>query len=93
MNGALACNANARPVTSKLTSGSTVYALTQTGYDGLGRVECVAQRMDPNDFGSTLPNACTLTSPAGTFGPDRIVKTIYDAAGQATQVKTALGVT
>ncbi|HEX2762957.1 MAG TPA: RHS repeat-associated core domain-containing protein [Allosphingosinicella sp.] len=39
----------------------------------------------------TLPSACTLTSPAGSFGPDRIVKMIYDAAGQATQVKTAYG--
>ncbi|HEX2762959.1 MAG TPA: RHS repeat-associated core domain-containing protein [Allosphingosinicella sp.] len=81
-----------RPEKQKLTSGTTAYALTQTGYDALGRAECVAQRMDPNDFGSTLPSACSLTSPAGTFGPDRIVKTIYDAAGQATQVKTALGV-
>jgi RHS repeat-associated protein len=84
---------NDRPVMQKLVSGSTVYSLGQTSYDALGRPECIAQRMDPNDFGSTLPAACTLTSPAGSFGPDRIVKTIYDAAGQVTQVKTALGVT
>ncbi|HEX2762956.1 MAG TPA: RHS repeat-associated core domain-containing protein [Allosphingosinicella sp.] len=86
-----AYDANARPVTSKLTSGSTVYALSQASYDALGRAECVAQRMDPNDFGLTLPSACSLTSPAGSFGPDRIVKMIYDAAGQATQVNTAYG--
>ena len=82
---------NARPVVTRLMSGSTVHALTQTGYDALGRVDCVVQRMDPADFGSSLPGACTLTSPAGGEGPDRIVKTLYDAAGQVSQVKTALG--
>lgn len=81
-------------VVSKLVSGSTVHALSQTGYDSLGRPECTAQRMNPAVFGSTLPAACTLgTQGTGTndFGPDRITKTSYDEAGRVTQVKTALG--
>jgi RHS repeat-associated protein len=86
-----AYDSNARPVTSKLVSGSTIYALTQTSYDGLGRPECTAQRMDSADFASTLPGACALTSPTGGEGPDRIVKAFYDAAGRVTEVKTALG--
>jgi RHS repeat-associated protein len=80
-----------RPVRSRLVSGSTVHALTQTGYDALGRVECVAQRMDPNDFGASLPGACALTAPDGAEGPDRIVKTIYDPAGRVVQVRSAVG--
>jgi len=84
-------DANARPVFGKLVSGSTAYALTQTTYDQLGRVECVAQRMDMADFASPFPDACTLTTPAGSEGPDRIVKTFYDTAGRVTEVKTALG--
>lgn len=84
-------DAHARPIVSKLISGSTVYALSQTNYDAFGQPRCTAQRMDSADFGSTLPDACTLTSPAGSEGPDRIAKILYDDAGQVSQVKTGLG--
>jgi RHS repeat-associated protein len=43
-----------------------------------------------------LPSACTLgTQGTGTgdFGPDRIVKTTYDAAGQVTKTTSAYGIT
>ncbi|HEY0112197.1 MAG TPA: RHS repeat-associated core domain-containing protein [Allosphingosinicella sp.] len=83
---------NARPTTSKLTSGGTTYALTQISYDPLGRPECMAERMNPSEFASLPSDACTLDT-QGSDGPDRITKTIYDAAGQVTQVKTAFGVT
>jgi RHS repeat-associated protein len=46
--------------------------------------------MNPAAFTSLPASACTLGT-AGSFGPDRITKTIRDAAGQVTQVKTALG--
>ena len=86
---------NARPVVSKLSSGSTVYALGQTSYDVLSRPECSVQRMNPAVFGSvTSTSACTLGtkgSGAGDYGPDRISKTFYDAAGRAYQAKTAVG--
>ncbi|MEA3009018.1 MAG: hypothetical protein QOJ91_710, partial [Sphingomonadales bacterium] len=81
---------NARPVTIALLSGSAAYALTQTGYDALGRPECTAQRMNIAAFGS-LPLACALGAQGGD-GPDRISKNFYDAAGRVWQVKTALGI-
>ena len=81
---------HARPVASRLTSGSTVHALSQTSYDALGRPQCSAQRMNPAVFGPTPPAACSL-GPEGNDGPDRITKTFYDAAGRVTEVKTALG--
>ncbi len=87
-------DSNARPVVSKLVSGSTVYALSQTGYDSLGRPECTAQRMNPAAFGSTLPNACSLGAQGvggGDYGPDRISKALYDAAGRVYQTKVAVG--
>jgi RHS repeat-associated protein len=83
---------NGRPVTQKLVSGSTAYALTQTSYDALGRPECSAQRMNPSVYSSLPSSACSLGT-EGSFGPDRISKTVYDAAGQVTQVISAYGVT
>jgi RHS repeat-associated protein len=85
-------DANARPVTQSLVSGTTTYALTQTSYDALGRVQCTAQRMNPAAFGSLPSDACTLGT-AGSYGDDRIVKTSYDPAGQVTLVQTGYGVT
>ena len=85
-------DANSRPVVQKLVSGSTIYALGQTSYDALGRPECTAQRMNSAAFGSLPSSACTLGT-AGSFGPDRIVKTFRDAAGQVTRTTSALGVT
>jgi RHS repeat-associated protein len=83
-------DSNARPVTSKLASGGTTYALTQVSYDALGRGECTAQRMNSAIFGSLPSSACTLGT-QGSFGPDRIAKTTYDAAGQVTKVQSAYG--
>ncbi|MDQ3520086.1 MAG: polymorphic toxin-type HINT domain-containing protein [Gemmatimonadota bacterium] len=85
-------DSNHRPLTQKLVAGGTTYALTQTSYDSAGRVDCVAQRMNPAVYGSLPASACTLGTP-GSFGPDRISQTVYDAAGHATQLKVALGTT
>ncbi|HYI47840.1 MAG TPA: hypothetical protein VEX35_05175, partial [Allosphingosinicella sp.] len=84
-------DANARPTVSRLVSGSTTYALSQTSYDGLGRVRCTAQRMNPAEFASLPSDACTLDT-QGSHGPDRIARTSYDLAGQATRVETGVGV-
>lgn len=84
-------DANHRPVVQRLeSSAGTAYALTQTSYDAVGRVQCVAQRMNPSEFASLPSDACTLDT-QGSFGPDRIARTTYDAAGQVTQVETAYG--
>jgi RHS repeat-associated protein len=45
--------------------------------------------MNPAAFGSA-PGACTLGT-AGSFGPDRISKTFYDAADRVTKVQEAVG--
>ncbi|HEX8514349.1 MAG TPA: hypothetical protein VF688_14735, partial [Allosphingosinicella sp.] len=83
-------DSNARPVVSKLTSGSTVHALSQTSYDPLGRPECSAQRMNVAAFGALPASACSLGA-QGSDGPDRIAKTFYDAAGRVAQVRSAVG--
>ena len=48
--------------------------------------------MNPAQFGSLPASACSHDT-AGSFGPDRISKTIYDDAGQVTQRRVAVGVT
>lgn len=88
---AVTYDANARPVKSELKSGGTTYAVSQTSYDAVGRVECSAQRMNSATFGS-LPGACSLSA-TGSHGPDRIAKNTYDAAGRVTKVQTAYGAT
>lgn len=86
---AVSYDANARPVKSELKSGGTTYAVSQTSYDAIGRVDCSVQRMNAAAFGS-LPGACSLGT-AGSDGPDRITKTSYDAAGRVTKTQTAYG--
>lgn len=70
-------------------SGSTI-DVTNFSYDIRSRVECTAVRMNPSVFGSLPSSACTLGT-QGTNGPDRIVKNIYDAAGQLVQARKAIG--
>jgi len=79
-----------RPVTQSLVSGGTTYALTQTSYDGLGRVQCTAQRMNPSVYGALPSDACTLGT-TGSYGADRIVKQTYDNVGRVTLVQTGYG--
>ncbi|MFA5970658.1 MAG: hypothetical protein WC816_15620, partial [Sphingomonas sp.] len=65
-------------------------SLTQYSYDLAGRLECTAVRMNPAIYDSLPASACTLGT-AGTDGPDRITRTVYDAAGQVVQVRRAVG--
>lgn len=84
--------ANRRPVTQKLSSGATAYALTQMSYDNRGRLQCSAVRMNTAAYGSLPADACTLGT-AGSFGQDRITKVVYDAADEVTQVQQGVGTT
>jgi YD repeat-containing protein len=70
-------------------SDSLVYALTERDFNDRGQLVCQAQRMNAANFGATT-DGCTLTS-AGSYGPDRIVHNVYDAAGQLNQVQKAYG--
>jgi RHS repeat-associated protein len=69
----------------------TVRTLTEYSYDLVGRLTCTAVRMNPAVFAySGTPNAC-VPNTAGSDGPDRVTKTIYDAAGQRLQVREGVG--
>jgi len=79
-----------RKVRETLSGGGTVHSLTQTSYDIVGRPECMALRMNPASFGSPPASACTLGT-QGSFGPDRIVRNVYNPAGQIVQLREAVG--
>jgi RHS repeat-associated protein len=83
-----------RKLTDKLVSGTiaspVVNTLTQYSHDAKGRLNCAAVRMNPAAFGSLPADACTLGT-AGSFGPDRITKSVYDNADEVTQVQVAVG--
>ena len=65
-------------------------SLVQYSYDSAGRLECTAQRMNPAVYGSLPTSACTLGA-EGSFGPDRITRSQYDAVGRVTKVQRAYG--
>lgn len=73
------------------TSSNTQYQLQQYGYDAAGRLSCVAQRMNAPSVLTAIPaSACDLMA-QGSYGPDRITKTNYNAADQVTSVQSGLG--
>lgn len=78
-----------RKTKETLSAEGTAHTLTQYGYDALGRLECTAVRMNPAAF-SAPPAACTPGTP-GSFGPDRITRNVYDAAGQRLQLREGVG--
>ncbi|MFN3818962.1 RHS repeat-associated core domain-containing protein [Blastomonas sp.] len=84
-------DANDRQVTSTLTASSATYQVTQYSYDAVGRIECTALRMNSGAWGALPGSACSLGA-TGSFGPDRISRTSYDAAGQVVKVQSAYGV-
>jgi RHS repeat-associated protein len=77
------------PATERLSAAGTTYSLLQRSFEDSGRLQCEARRMNPAAFGS-LPAACTPGS-EGTFGPDRITRNVYNAAGQLLTVQRAYG--
>lgn len=76
----------------KVTTGvpGQILTVTQHSYDAFGRLECTAVRMNTAAFGSLPASACTLGT-AGSEGPDRITRKVYDLAGQLIQVQQAYG--
>jgi len=79
----------------------TVRAVAQHSCDALGRPECSAARMNPALWpsaagtGGSLPASACASGAAGTgandFGPDRISRNLYDAAGQRLQLRVGVG--
>lgn len=71
-------------------SDNAITSITQYSYDSVGRLECTAVRMNPAAFGS-LPTSACLQGTAGSQGPDRITRNVYDATGQLLQVRKGVG--
>ncbi len=80
-------------VRAEQKSGATTYSLVQYGYDVDNRLTCAAVRMNPAVYGSLPADACVTSTLDTNNGPDRITKTVYDAAGRVLQVQTAVGQT
>lgn len=80
---------NARLSRESVSASGVNYSVVDYSYDALGRSDCGAQRLNPVVWGTQI-SACSAQA-AGTSGPDRITRQIYDAAGQVTQVQSALG--
>lgn len=72
-------------------SDNLIKSVTQFSYDANGRPECTAVRMNPAIYSSLPTSACVLGI-AGTQGPDRITRSLYDATGQLLRVQKAYGV-
>ena len=68
----------------------TIISVTETHFDALKRPDCVAVRMNPATFANAPSNACSLGS-QGSYGPDRISRTIYDVAGRVSEIDQAYG--
>ena len=83
-------NARRLPTVTSLVRGATTYSVAQASYDGLNREQCKAVRLNPSAFGSLPASACTLGT-AGSYGQDRISKTIYDVLGRPVQSRSAAG--
>jgi RHS repeat-associated protein len=81
-----------RPIEARLydSNGTTKLAVSQTSYDGLGRVECSVLRMNAATFGSLPASACDLAG-VGAYGNDRISKIVYDAAGEVLKSISGYG--
>lgn len=81
---------NSRVSSYKLSTGGTAHALTQFTYEAAGRLDCTSVRMNPAVYGSLPLSACTLGT-EGSFGPDRITRIGYNAAGEMTTRRIAFG--
>ena len=74
------------------SAAQTVVSVTQINYDVYNRPVCTAVRMNPAVYGTISgTDACALGTTSATYGPDRITKNVYDAAGQLVQTWQALG--
>ncbi|MEM7665020.1 MAG: RHS repeat-associated core domain-containing protein [Pseudomonadota bacterium] len=82
-----------RKLTDKVVgSDGVTVSLIQYSYDGVGRLECTAVRMDQTRYNALPDSACELGTNSAGAPDDRITRTIYDAAGQVLQVRMAVGV-
>jgi RHS repeat-associated protein len=79
---------NGNKILDTVSASGTTYQVSQYSYDSRNRLECTALRMNSAVWGSLPSSACSLGT-AGSSGPDRINRTVYDVASRPTQVQTA----
>lgn len=75
------------------SDGQTI-SLVQANTDRAGRPACSATRMNLAASAGPTANACLLGAQgtgADDFGPDRITRNVYDAAGQLVTLQRAVG--
>ncbi|HYJ83641.1 MAG TPA: RHS repeat-associated core domain-containing protein, partial [Allosphingosinicella sp.] len=80
-----------RKVGESTSGGGQVATMTEYGYDGAGRLKCIAQRMNPDVWAYALPNKCVPGTPHPVFGPDRITRHSYTLQGDLEKVEKAVG--
>lgn len=78
------------PALEELSAGGSTYTVTQRDFDNRGQLTCDTRRMNPSAF-TALPGSACTPGAAGSFGPDRITRHTYDAAGQLLQIQRAVG--
>jgi RHS repeat-associated protein len=86
----LSYDAQGRRKTTSVAAGGTTYGLMQYSYTANGLPECSAHRMNPATYASLPASACTLAT-QGSYGPDRIAKTVFDKAFRLTSTTTGFG--
>jgi RHS repeat-associated protein len=79
-----------RKTQETVIAGGATFRVLQYSYDGDGRLDCTALRMNSATWFSQ-PDACTQTT-AGAAGPDRITRNSYNVADETTKVQAAYGV-
>lgn len=78
------------PVRVALSSGGTTYSVNDSSFDNRGRATCATVRLNLAALPAVGSDACALGTQGGQ-GPDRITKSIYDAANQLLKVQKAFG--
>jgi RHS repeat-associated protein len=78
-----------RKVRESISANGVTHSVKQFSYDLGQRLECTATRMDPSQW-DLQTNAC-VPQTNGPFGPDRVTRNIYNAAGERIKVQVAVG--
>jgi len=60
-------------------------------YDPAGRPRCTAVRMNPDVWATRLADTCASGTAHPVHGPDRIVRSVHDAAGRLVQSLKGVG--
>lgn len=83
-------DANARINRQTLWSSGVDYAVQDYLYDAVGRQTCSIAYMNSGVWGPQA-GSCAPLQTNGPLGPDRVVRTTYNAAGEVTLVESGIG--